>query len=129
VNLASRLESANKLYGTTIIASEATMTLTGSAFTWREIDTIRVKGRISAFKIFEPLGAAGAASPEQTERADAYAEGLARFRARDFAGAANAFALSAGDDPPSALFMARAEQLARCPPGQGWEPINTLEEK
>ena len=45
VNLASRLEGANKFFGTTIIASETTVALTGGAFAWRELDAIRVKGR------------------------------------------------------------------------------------
>jgi adenylate cyclase len=129
VNLASRLEGANKFYGTTIMASETTMALTGQAFVWREIDAIRVKGRAGRVKVFEPLGAAGAVGPEQTARAKVYADGLARFRSRDFDGAADAFALSAANDSPSALFLARARQLMRCPPGPDWEPINALEEK
>jgi class 3 adenylate cyclase len=129
VNLASRLEGANKFYATTIMASEATKALTGSTFAWREIDTIRVKGRVDAGKVFEPLGAVDAIKPEQAAHAKAYADGLARFRARDFAGAAEAFATAAKDDLPSALFLARAKALARVPPGPDWDPINTLEEK
>jgi adenylate cyclase len=129
VNLASRLEGANKFYATTVMASEATMALTGSAFAWREIDAIGVKGRVGWTRVFEPLGTAGAVSTEQAAYAKAYAEGLARFRARDFAGAAEAFARSAGDDPPSALFLARARRLERSPPGPDWEPNNALEEK
>ncbi len=61
--------------------------------------------------------------------ATAYAEGLARFRARDFAGAAEHFARSADADPPSALFLERARELVRHPPGPDWEPVNALEEK
>ena len=53
VNLASRLEGANKFYGTTIIASETTVALAGEAFAWRELDAIRVKGRNQALKIYE----------------------------------------------------------------------------
>ena len=105
------------------------MALTGSAFAWRELDAIRVKGRVGWTRVFEPLGAAGAVSAEQAEYAKAYAEGLARFRARDFVGAAEAFARAAGKDPPSALFLARADELARSPPGPDWEPNNALEEK
>ena len=44
-NLASRLEGANKFYGTTILASEATVRLAGPAVVWREVDTVRVVGR------------------------------------------------------------------------------------
>src|SRR6476660_2858579 len=45
VNLASRLEGANRFFGTAILAAEATKAATGAAFAWREIDAIRVKGR------------------------------------------------------------------------------------
>ena len=55
VNLASRLEGANKFYGTTIIASETTVALAGEDFAWRELDAIRVKGRTQALKIYELL--------------------------------------------------------------------------
>jgi adenylate cyclase len=130
VNLASRLEGANKFYGTTIMAAGATVALTRTEFAWRELDTIRVKGRAGAFGVFEPLAVAGAQEAKhEAKQAAIYADGLARFRARDFAGAAEIFARSAAEDPPSALFMARARQLARCPPGPDWEAINTLDEK
>jgi adenylate cyclase len=129
VNLASRLESANRFYGTTIMASAATMALTGSAFLWREIDAIRVKGRTGSVKVFEPLGIAGKVTAERSARALAHAEGLARLRARDFAGAAEIFVKSAEHDQASALFAARALELARCPPDDDWDPVNTLDEK
>ena len=129
VNLASRLESANRFYGTTIMASETTMAASGDAFVWREIDAIRVKGRAGAVTVFEPLAAAGEATPEQEACANAYAEGLARFRARDFVAAAEHFAPAASADPPSALFLQRAKELAQNPPGPDWQPINALEEK
>jgi adenylate cyclase len=129
VNLASRLEGANRLYGTTIIASEATVALTGNAFVWRELDAIRVKGRREAVRIFEPLGVAGEVAPHLLSRAQAYGEGLARYRARDFAATAEQFARIAGDDPPAALFLARVRQLAQQPPGPDWEPVTAQEEK
>ena len=92
VNLASRLEGANKFFGTTIIASETTRLAAGDAFAWRELDAIRVKGRAQAVKIYEPLGLAGEISPDLQSRTKAYADGLARYRARDFAAAAEQFA-------------------------------------
>lgn len=129
VNLTSRLEGANKFFATTIIASEMTMALTGGAFVWRELDTIRVKGRVGAIRIYEPLAATGEVAPERLSCSKAYAEGLARFRVRDFTGAAEHFARSADADPPSALFLERAREFARRPPGADWEPVNALEEK
>src|SRR5258708_15057399 len=76
VNVASRLEGANKYYGTTIAASEMTVELTGSTFTWRELDAIRVKGRAAPVKIYELLAEAGEETPQQAAAAPAYSHGL-----------------------------------------------------
>jgi adenylate cyclase len=129
VNLASRLEGANKYYGTSILVSETTMLLTGSAFRWRELDAIRVKGRSLPLKVYEPLAEEQRITADQIARADVYAEGLACWRARDFAGAIAQFARIADCDPPSALFLERAKRLCFAPPGPEWEPINNLEGK
>src|SRR5258708_37406021 len=95
VNLASRLEGANKFYGTTIIASETTVALAGEAFAWRELDAIRVKGRNQALKIYELLArSTGLAASNQPSIAN-YADGLAHWRAREFELAANCFDRSA----------------------------------
>ena len=112
VNVASRLEGANKYFATGIMASDATVALTGSAFVWRELDAIRVKGRDTPIRIYEPLAEAGQATPEQSARAAAYAEGLSRWRAGDFAEAETWFARFADTDPPFAAFATRASKFA-----------------
>jgi class 3 adenylate cyclase len=129
VNLASRLEGANKYFGTKILATQTTVALTGDDFTWREIDGIRVKGRSQPVAIFEPLAEATKATPEQVVHAAAYSEGLARWRSRDFAGAAESFARVAEADKPSAMFVERVKEMLLDPPGADWEPVNTLEGK
>jgi adenylate cyclase len=129
VNLASRLEGANKYFATSIMASEMTMAFAGPTIVWRELDAIRVQGRTTPVKILEPLGEAGQVNAERQRVAAAYAEGLRRWRARNFAEAAAAFAASADVDPPSALFAERARRFAANPPGADWEPVNTLEAK
>jgi adenylate cyclase len=129
VNVASRLEGANKFYGTTIIASETTVTQTGSTFAWRELDAVRVQGRETPVKIFELMALAGAETPQQRAAADAYAEGLLHWRKREFAATVACFARAAGTDKPSALFLRRASEFAKRPPGLTWEAINSLESK
>ncbi|MFK4654834.1 adenylate cyclase [Bradyrhizobium japonicum] len=129
VNVASRLEGANKYYGTAIMASETTMAQTGDTFAWRELDAIRVLGRSEAIQVFEPLADKGAESAAHTKVATAYAEGLACWRAREFAKAAEAFDGVAKIDPASALFAKRAKALAANPPSPEWTPVNTLEGK
>ena len=129
VNLASRLEGANKFYGTTIIASDATVALAGSGFAWRELDEVRVKGRSQALKIFELVTRSDAVSDAQQALIKTYGEGLAHWRAGEFHLAVEAFARSAAADKPSALFRERAGEMAAKPPGADWEPIRTLQEK
>ena len=129
VNVASRLEGANKYYGTAIMASAATVAQTGDSFAWRELVAIRVLGRGEAIKVFEPLAEKGAESAEQKTVAAAYAEGLACWRAREFAKAADAFEGAAMNDPASNLFARRAKAYSIDPPPPDWTPVNTLEGK
>ena len=129
VNLASRLEGANKFYGTTIIASETTVALAGEAFAWRELDAIRVKGRTGALKIYQLLARAAELTSAEQTMIDNYADGLAHWRAREFERAAECFARSAEIDRPASLFAARARDLAQNPPDTDWDPIRTLQEK
>jgi adenylate cyclase len=129
VNVASRIEGANKFYGTTISASESTVALTDQAFAWRELDSIRVQGRSTPVKIYELLADAGQETPQQARTSAIYAQGLAHWRDRAFEPAAQQFALNADDDKPSALFLTRAKAFANDPPGVDWEPVSTLEAK
>jgi adenylate cyclase len=129
VNLAARLESANTHYGTSVLASETTVAIAGNAFTWREIDLLRVKGRVQPVHVYEPLAAFGQENAQQTASASCYAQGLARWRARDFTGAAQSFAAAGDADMPSRLFAERAKALAHDPPGPEWAPITTLDTK
>src|SRR5579871_2852815 len=129
VNVASRLEGANKYYGTAIIASETTVAATGSTFAWRELDAVRVKGRNTPLKIYELLDLAGQDTPQQRDAAGAYAEGLAHWRKRAFDEAAKSFARAAEFDRSSDLFRKRASDLAKSPPGSDWDPVSSLESK
>lgn len=129
VNVASRLEGANKYYGTTIIASETTVAATGATFAWRELDAVRVKGRNTPLRIYELLDVAGQETPQQREAAGAYAQGLAHWRKREFDAAAKSFSRAAEFDRTSALFCKRASDLAKSPPGSDWDPVSSLESK
>jgi adenylate cyclase/guanylate cyclase len=129
VNLASRLEGANKFYGTTIIASETTVALAAETFGWRELDTIRVKGRIRALKIYELMGPSDQLSPAQKASVADYAEGLAHWRAGEFDLAADCFGHSAEADRPSQIFLERAREFAKKAPGPEWDAVRTLQEK
>ncbi|MEW6589582.1 MAG: adenylate/guanylate cyclase domain-containing protein [Pseudomonadota bacterium] len=79
VNLASRLEQANKFYGTRILVSEGTRTLAGEGFAFREVDSLRVIGKLEPVKVYELIGLADEIS--DTTRALPRA-GLGRRRSR-----------------------------------------------
>jgi adenylate cyclase len=81
VNLGSRLEGLNKVYGTEIIIGENTAQLVGSAFRLRELDLVRVLGRAQAVRIYELIAAADAPlAPGHEQALVVYAEALAAYR-------------------------------------------------
>ncbi|MGQ0664639.1 MAG: CHASE2 domain-containing protein [Pseudomonadota bacterium] len=129
VNLASRLEGVNKIYGTTLLVADSTTAACGPDMAWREIDAVRVKGRDRPVGIAEPLGEADAIAAQVRAISETYAAGLAAYRARRFADAASAFAAIADRDPPSRVFLERARALALAPPPADWEPVTTLDTK
>ena len=127
VNIASRLEEANKIFGTTIITSQATMEHAAIMFIWRELDSIRVKGQMLQLRVFEPVCEAGKQTPEQIAGLESYSRGLLHWRNADFESSAQSFALSAECDLPSALFMKRAMALSATSPAPNWDPAISTE--
>jgi adenylate cyclase len=122
VNLAARLEGANKHYGTAIIASEETMSHAGGTVRWRELDTVRVAGIARPVAIHEPLTID---EHDADEMLSAYARGLRCWRERDFEGARAAFGGIAHRDPPAARFLDRMKRLDK--PGLGWTSVTNLD--
>src|SRR5215469_294426 len=129
VNVASRLEGANKYSGTTIMAAKSTFERAATGFTWRELDSIRVHGRDEPVSIYEPLARHGEETSEQKVAAAAYQHALACWRRRDFAGCIAALAPIAAADPPSALLLQRAKKFLVHAPAPDWDGVNTLEGK
>jgi adenylate cyclase len=129
VNVASRLEGANKYFGTTIMAAKSTFAAAPSVFHWRELDSIRVQGRDEPVGIYEPLARRGEETPEQKVITAAYEHALACWRRREFAGCIAALTPVAAADPPSAILVQRAKTFLVHPPGSDWDAVNTLEGK
>jgi adenylate cyclase len=119
VNLASRLEGANKALGTVTLVSEQTRAELGSALELQEIDTIRVAGRAAPLRAFELLGEKGRVAPERLAARDRYEEALAAYRGRDFARAAALLA----DFPPPCVLRERARRYATAPPPADWDGV------
>ena len=80
VNLASRLEGANKLYGTRILALEPTVAAAGAAIETREIDRVALAGQSRSQPIYEIMSHSGGLTREQAELRARYAQGLAAYR-------------------------------------------------
>ena len=124
VNLASRLEGANKAYGTRNLISEKTIAGAGAAIEVREIDRVVVQGQSRAEAVFEILGRKGELTSQQLSSRDSYLEGLAAYRERRWDDALRALDASLeampGDGPSMAL-LKRIEGFKAKPPPQGWE--------
>lgn len=125
VNLASRLEGVNKVYGTAILLADATRAAAGAAVRTREIDTVAVYGRSGGVRLFELTGVG---SDPPVSGHDAYAQALALYRAGSFAAATESLAATDPDDAPARWLAARCRALATDPP-PSWEPVTHLDMK
>lgn len=122
VNVAARLEGLNKVYGSRILVSAETVRRAGGTVVARELDTVRVAGHATALGVYELLPAAMAGS----ESLDLYAAALARYRAGDYAAAAEGFAACAAlrdDDGPAQAMAARCRHFLADPPVDGWDGV------
>jgi class 3 adenylate cyclase len=132
VNLASRLEGANKEYGCCILASEATIAAASDAVEAREIDRVAVLGQNRPQAVFEIMGRKGELSPAQLELRDRFSEGLACYRRRQWDESRRAFEAAlaiVSNDGPSITFINRLEKLTLRPPGEDWDGSWRLEQK
>jgi adenylate cyclase len=130
VNLASRLEGANKEFGTEILVSEATWSAAAGAVEGRELALLRVKGRSRPVRVFEVWGRAGEGSPERREFARRFEAALADFRARRFREALGVFVgLAAGGDAASEVYRALCERYLAEPPPPDWDGAYRMESK
>jgi class 3 adenylate cyclase len=124
VNLASRLEGANKAYGTRNLVSEKTSAAAGNTVEVREIDRVVVAGQTHSEIIFEILGRKGELTPQQLSSRDKYLEGLAAYREQrwdDALRALNASLEAMPGDGPSMALLKRIESLKANPLPPGWD--------
>jgi adenylate cyclase len=128
VNVASRLEGANKEYGTEIIIGEETRRLAGDRVQVRELDRLMVYGRSSGLAIYELLDVVDGGA-ERPPWAVLYERGLAAYRAQDFAGAMELFRQVLAEDQPARVMLGRCSEFLAAPPGKDWEPTNAMKVK
>ncbi|MGD0425347.1 MAG: adenylate/guanylate cyclase domain-containing protein [Candidatus Acidiferrales bacterium] len=132
VNLAARLEGLNKEYGTQILISEFTRReLRDDQFIFREIDFIRVKGKLQPVTIYEILGPRANENGGE-ELVALFASAREAYKRRDWRAARSAWVTILQrwpDDGPSRVFLARCEEYIAEEPPVAWDGVYAMKHK
>jgi adenylate cyclase len=132
VNLASRLEGLNKLYGTSMLVTEATYDAARERVIGRPVDLVQVKGRSRGVKIYELLGLAGEEEDGVKEMAARAAEAFDAYVAGEFSRAAASFDAMLErwpDDRVAALLVERCREFMATPPPADWAGVYVATQK
>ncbi len=132
VNLASRLEGANKQYGTRIMVSDSTRIAAGDKIITRPLDLIRVKGKTEPTAVHELVAKSGEASQQHLDLIGVFSEALNHYRESRFAEALARFEAVRGiqpDDPPSLVYIDRCRHFLVSPPPAPWDGVFTMTSK
>lgn len=114
VNIASRLESVNKYFKTSIIVSEETISKTGDSFIARQLGLITVKGKTKPIRIFELIGKKNAISDKQEVLLQKYNEGFKLYNEKKWSEARELFSSilkEFPEDGPSEFYMKKCEDF------------------
>jgi len=126
VNVASRLEGVNKVYGTDLIINEDCYRLAELEIEAREIDFVTVYGKTEPVRIYELLSKMGQLDPKTAELRDAFAIALQLYREQKWTEAEKAFQNClkiSKNDGPSLEFLTRIATFARTPPPKDWNGV------
>ena len=131
VNLAARLEGANKEYATKSLIGEAVFDKVKDHYVCREIDSLTVKGKSRHVRVYEILQEKEKASKTVLELRKFFETGLRKYRKKDWEGAAQAFGylVETYDDRTSAVFIDRIAFYRRNPPPDNWDGVFSLQVK
>jgi adenylate cyclase len=138
VNLSSRLEGLNKDYGTHILVNETTYTAAkDEGFVFRELDLIRVKGKLQPVTIYELIGRAGESSvygtPDEVRaRVELFQQARELYRKRRWEESQKTFQIILDkwpDDGPSRTYWKRCQDYLFDEPPSGWDGVFTMTHK
>jgi len=130
MNLAARLEGANKNYGTTLMIGPQTYLEAREQIEARELDWVRVAGKTEPVAVYELLSLKGGLSPGKQRVVEQYALALAEYRAGRFAQALEPLEQALKEDPedgPSRALSQRCRNHLEHPPSQPFDGVANLE--
>jgi adenylate cyclase len=132
VNLAARLEGANKFYKTYSMISGSTYELTKEDVDSRQLDIIRVVGKKEPVPVHELLARKNETSSEMSGVVEQYLKGLKLYQDKNFADAVKEFEKVLTIDPedgPSLTYVKRCGMFIETPPEKDWDGVFTFTEK
>ncbi len=132
VNLASRLEGVNKMYGTGILISETTYQAGGNDFTVRKLDRVRVVGINTPVRLYELIEEKSETDSRTIEGLEIFHRGLSLFEEKDWEKAQEVFSLVLDilpDDGPANTYLSRCREYLKKPPKDSWDGIFNLTTK
>ena len=132
VNLASRLEGANKVYGTRVLASEATVKAAVSDVEVREVDRIVVLGQKEPQAVFEVMARKGELTAAQAELRACFSDALAAYRAKQWEKARTGFVAALAivpNDGPSVTLLKRLDTLQSANLAEDWDGAWHMDQK
>ncbi len=132
VNVASRLENVNKVYGTHLLVNGMTREMAKDAYEFREIDSIVVAGKEEPEQVFELLGRRGEVAQSTLDLAEQFALGLSAYRRQAWMEASEAFRSClelAPEDGPARVFLDRIPLLSTQSLSENWDGVWMLSEK
>jgi adenylate cyclase len=131
VNLASRMEGLNKIYGTNIIITENTQKAIKDKFETRKLDAVRVKGKKEPILIYELVSEKGKLSKKQRDFIKLYEEGLKFYFEKNWKSAIKSFqaALKIMDEEATKEFIKRCQEFSKKPPSKDWDSVWEMKTK
>ena len=132
VNLSSRLESINKVYGTIAIISDSTADTLPEEYLLRKLDKIKVVGQNIPVFIYELCGFFDETSKEVKEKVSLYHQALDLYFQKKFNEAANGFRKvleKTPNDKASKLLLERTLEFISNPPPEPWDGVYSMREK
>ena len=129
VNIASRLEGANKIYETWLLTTKETLDETGERLLSRRLDKVRVVGINQPVQVYELMETREDAEEWQVETVHHFEYALALFEKREWEKAADAFRhvlIVNPLDGPSNVFIKRCENFQKNPPADDWDGVFNL---